>query len=112
VSDPRNQRIEDRRNLHCHAVVRFKDAPGVEGRTIDISSRGISVILPEQLPPGTDSLIAFDTVVNGNKFTVAVRAKSIYAILSGSQFRTGFSFTQLDTATAQSIDALYKQLFV
>jgi hypothetical protein len=93
-------------------VVRFRDGTGTTGRGIDLSSRGISLVLPIQLAPGTDSLIALETVVNGQRYSIAVRAKSVYAILSDSHFRTGFTLGPMDQATAQALTELYNQLFV
>jgi c-di-GMP-binding flagellar brake protein YcgR len=112
LSKWRNERQEERRNLHCTAVVRLRNGAGTNGRTIDISSRGISIVLPEQLAAGAECLIAFDTVVNGNRFSIAVQARSVYAILSGSQFRTGFTFSNVDPVTEKSLAELHNQLFV
>jgi c-di-GMP-binding flagellar brake protein YcgR len=112
MSDPKNLRSEERKRLHCPITVLFRDAPALTGKAIDISSKGISMVLPEALEQGKECLVTFEATVAGNKYKVAVRANPVYSIYSGDSFRTGFKFERVDEATSTSIRALYKALFI
>ncbi len=112
MSDPRNLRTEERKKLHCATTVLFRDAPAMLGKAIDISSNGISMVLPEAIEKGQECLVTFEATVAGNKYKVAVRANPMYSIYSGDSFRTGFKFERVDEATSASISALYKALFI
>jgi hypothetical protein len=112
MSDPKNLRSEERKKLHCSTTVLFRDAPAMLGKAIDISSNGISMVLPDSLDSGTECLVSFEATVAGNKYKVAVRANPVYSIYSGDSFRTGFKFERVDEATSASIRALYKALFI
>jgi hypothetical protein len=112
MSDPKNLRSEERKKLHCPTTVLFRDAPALTGKAIDISSNGISMVLPESLESGKECLVTFEATVAGTKYKVAVRANPVYSIYSGDSFRTGFKFERVDETTSASIRALYKALFI
>ncbi len=112
MSDPKNLRSEDRKKLHCATTVLFRDAPALVGKAIDISVHGISMVLPDSLDSGKECLVTFEATVAGAKYKVAVRANPVYSIYSGDSFRTGFKFERVDDATAATIGALYKALFI
>lgn len=111
MSDPKNLRTEDRKKFHCAAQLLRTNCPVVAGRTIDISTQGISLSVPDQLEAGDGYIIAFETALNGKKFNITARATVVYSILSGSQFRTGLKFVLLDASTEADIKAILRLLF-
>ena len=72
----------------------------------------MSVVLAERIDAGVESLVTFETALNGNAFKIAVRANVVYSIFSGTAFRTGFMFDRVDEKTSASLRTLYKMLFI
>ncbi len=111
-SNPQNLRSEERKQLHCATTVLFKDMPAMVGKAADLSPSGMCILLPESLENGKECLVTFETTVGGKSYSVKVRANPVYSIYSGATFRTGFKFERVDDATAASLEALYKVLFI
>jgi c-di-GMP-binding flagellar brake protein YcgR len=110
--NPQNLRSEERKQLHCATRVLFKDMPAMTGKAADLSPSGMCILLPESLENGKECLITFETTVSGKQFSIKVRANPVYSICSGDVFRIGFKFDRVDDATAASLQALHKVLFI
>lgn len=76
------------------------------GRTVDISTSGICLLLEGPLVAGESCVVAFEAPVNGTVRKVMVSAKAVYSIYSGEGFRIGFQFVQLDAANTSIINQL------
>jgi hypothetical protein len=111
MTDPKNLRTEERKKFHCTAHLLRTNCPVISGRTIDISTQGISLTVADQLEAGDGYIISFENVLNGKKFKVTARATVVYSILSGSAFRTGLKFVLLDASTEAEIRAIMRLLF-
>lgn len=112
LSNPKNLRTEERKQLHCATTVLFKDMPAMAGKAADLTLSGMCILLPESLENGKECLVTFETTVSGKQYSVKVRAKPVYSVYSGDAFRTGFKFERVDDTTAAALQALYKVLFI
>ena len=100
-------RTETRKVLRCHGKLLQKTAPPLIVTTIDISSDGIAVMAPENVPPGDICCIAFDTLVNGKPIHLQAISRVIYSICVGTAgFRVGLLFTELDSVTKATLSQL------
>jgi hypothetical protein len=105
--NPKELRTEQRKALRCSATVMSRANSPQAGRTIDISQKGISVMLPKHLNPGDQYVISFDTTMGSRLVSVNASATLVYSICVGtSGFRTGFQFGPVDANTAQIIKQL------
>lgn len=100
-------RIAPRKILRVRAKVMLNGGrPPVMGRTIDISTSGISVMLEDSLAAGESCVIAFEAPIRGTIRKVMASAKAVYSICGADGFRTGFQFVQLDAANTSIINEL------
>ena len=100
-------RTEQRKVFRCPATVMSPTNYPQAGRTIDISSKGISVMLDKHLSAGDQYTISFNTTLGNQLVSVNASARLVYSICVGtSGFRTGFQFGTLDARTAQVIKQL------
>jgi c-di-GMP-binding flagellar brake protein YcgR len=97
------QRKFPRRPLKRAARVVTRDAPPVEGTTIDVSAGGLCLVLPRQLPVGAPCAVSFDIPVNAFKQTVSAVSRVTWAICSTDGFKTGLQFVEIDPASATAI---------
>jgi hypothetical protein len=112
MSEQHDSRSAERKNFRCTALILKQGASPVTGRTLDISLRGISIMVPQHLDHGDAFLVAFETIVNNRKFKLQAHARAVYSICSGtSGFRTGFQFVDLDGAATQTVKDLTATLF-
>jgi len=101
-------RIAPRKVLRCRAKVMLNGGrPPMMGRTVDISTTGISLVLDVPLPTGESCVIAFETPVKGTVRRVMASANVVYSIFSSADgFRHGFQFVQLDAANTSIINQI------
>ena len=71
------------------------EAP-VTGRTSDIGANGVSINLPDPLLVGQAGVVAFELLVDGKSVPISARAKALYCIFSGGEFKVGFQFLNLE----------------
>ncbi|MES2299624.1 MAG: PilZ domain-containing protein [Pseudomonadota bacterium] len=110
MSEHNDTRSSARKNFRCNALVLLNKAPSLQGRTMDLGSSGISVVIPEQLAPGQVCMIAFETLLQNRKFKLQQRAKVVYAICGSAGFRTGFQFIDLAPDNTRIIADLFALL--
>lgn len=71
-------------------------AAPVLGRTTDVSVSGVSLTVPNPVPAGQAVQVRFDLLVEGTVVPVNTRARTLYCILSGGEFKVGLQFLNLD----------------
>ncbi|MFI4940382.1 MAG: PilZ domain-containing protein [Burkholderiales bacterium] len=107
VPPPKTLRSEERRVLRCAAAVISSNSPPVHGKTVDVSSKGISVMLPRAMNNGDQCTVAFNPSIDGKTVMLSAPAKVVYSICVGtSGFRTGFQFEGIDDKTSKIIKEL------
>src|SRR3954466_13153490 len=97
------QRQVARKILKTKAVLVVEGEGAVTGRTSDVSANGLSVAFPDPLKAGQAGQLTFDVFVDGKITTIKARAKSLYCILSGGQFKVGFQFLNLELAAMTAL---------
>jgi c-di-GMP-binding flagellar brake protein YcgR len=95
ASPSEETRGDTRKPFRCRIKVGLANGAQVEGRTVDISSSGICVMVGNSLPPGQTCMIHFETVIGGMQRKVEAPAKVVYNIYGSAGFRTGFRFVDL-----------------
>lgn len=90
------QRTSARKILKVKALVVMDGQPPLPGRTSDIGANGISVTVGRPLQSGQLGQLGFDLLVEGRTVSVRARARVMYSILSGDDFKIGFQFLNLD----------------
>jgi c-di-GMP-binding flagellar brake protein YcgR len=97
------QRKSARKILKTKAVLVLDSAGPVSGRTADLSANGVSVGFADPLAPGQVGQLMFDLFVDGKLTTIKARAKAMYCIFSGGEFKVGFEFVNLDLAAMTAV---------
>jgi hypothetical protein len=91
-----DQRQSARRIVKVKAVVAMEGQAPMPGRTVDVGANGVSVTVEQPLQVGQTGRVGFDLLVEGKLTAIAARAKVIYCIFSGGEFKVGFQFLNLD----------------
>ena len=90
--------------MRVNASILFKNAPPMQGRTIDIASNGIALLTPEQIAVGTICCIRFNAMIRGQLVKVESVAQVVYCICIGTTgFRIGCQFTDVDADSRVAI---------
>lgn len=89
--------------MRAKAVVVMDGMPPQPGRTLDISSTGLSLTFDHKLAVGHMGQITFELFMDGKGQLVSSRAKVNYCIFSGDHFKIGYTFVNVDSATASVI---------
>lgn len=90
------QRKSERKVLRTRARVAMEGEAPVGGRTSDLGANGVSINLPDPLLVGQAGQVSFDLLVDGKPVPISARAKALYCIFSGGEFKVGFQFLNLD----------------
>jgi hypothetical protein len=98
-----DQRQSARKILKVKALVVMDGQPPLLGRTTDIGAHGISVTVERPMQPGHLGQVAFDLLVEGRLVPIRTRAKVMYSILSGDDFKVGYHFLNLDLTAAAEL---------
>jgi hypothetical protein len=93
-----DQRQSARKIVKVKALIAMEGQAPVPGRTADVGSNGVSVAVQNPLQVGQAGQVSFDLLVDGKLTPIAARAKVIYCIFSGGDFKIGFQFLNLDLA--------------
>ena len=99
----REQRQFQRKLLKTRAVIALEGGGAVVGRTVDISTNGLCVNLADPLRIGVPVQLRFDLLVDGKPHTIQVHGRVTYCILSGSEFKTGVQFMNVELAVMTSL---------
>lgn len=93
------QRQSQRKVLKVKALLAPEGADPLTVRTVDIGSSGMCVSSPDPMTLGTTTQVRFDLLVEGKPHAIQVRSKVTYCILSGSEFKVGLQFLNLDLSS-------------
>jgi hypothetical protein len=93
-----DQRQSARKIVKVKALIAMEGQAPMPGRTADVGSNGVSVAVQNPLQVGQAGQVSFDLLVDGKLTPIAARAKVIYCIFSGGDFKIGFQFLNLDLA--------------
>lgn len=96
-------RQSERRVLKARCLFVTHGAQGAQGRTLDINTAGLSILLPIPIKPGAEGKLTFEMFIDGKSNIISADAKVVHCILSGSEFRIGLNFVQLNLATSTLI---------
>jgi PilZ domain len=90
------QRQSGRKIVKVKALVAMEGQAPMPGRTSDLGSNGVSIAVEQPLQVGQAGQVGFDLLVDGKLVPIVARAKVIYCIFSGGEFKVGFQFLNLD----------------
>ena len=97
-----DQRQSARKIVKVKAVLAMEGQAALLGKTSDVGANGVSVAVQNPLQVGQTGRVSFDLLVEGKLTPIAARARVIYCIFSGGEFKAGFQFLNLDlTAMTQ-----------
>jgi hypothetical protein len=97
------QRTSERKLLRTRARVAMEGQAQVVGRTNDLGGNGISISLPDPLPVGQTAQIGFELLIDGKLVPISARARALYCIFSGGEFKVGFQFLNLELAAMTAV---------
>ncbi|WEF33486.1 PilZ domain-containing protein [Pseudoduganella chitinolytica] len=97
------KRLARRRILRVRAMVEIGSRP-VAGRTHDISSIGIAILLPMATAVGCQARVHFMLPMGGRMHAVVVAGRVTNCTLSADEFRTGFAFVAVGAEQQALID--------
>ncbi|AVR97903.1 PilZ domain-containing protein [Pseudoduganella armeniaca] len=97
------KRLARRRILRVRATVEISSRSAA-GRTFDISSHGIAILLPMATAAGADARIHFMLPLGGRMHAIAVTGRVTNCTLSADEFRTGFAFLTVEREQQILID--------
>lgn len=99
-----DQRQTVRKIVRSKAVVVMDGMQPQQGRTIDLSTNGVSITFDHKLAPGHMGAVMFELFVDGKGLVLNCRARVSHCIFSGDQFKIGFQFINLDVTNAATIN--------
>ena len=99
-----DQRSVARKIVRAKAVVVMDGMPPQQGRTLDISSTGLSLTFDHKLAVGHLGQLTFELFMDGKGQLVSSRAKVNYCIFSGDQFKIGFTYVNPDIGTMATVN--------
>lgn len=98
-----DQRKSARKILKVKAIVVMEGQAPLLARTSDIGANGVSITMPHPLQAGQPGQLKFDLLVEGQLVAVQARARVMYCIFSGGEFKVGFQFLHLDLAAMSQL---------
>lgn len=94
------QRKSERKLVKVKALVKTADGDGIMGRTFDLATSGVGLLLDVPLKNGTQVRVSIGLLVNGVVTPMHAQARVQYCIFSSGAYRVGMQFLQLDANTA------------
>jgi hypothetical protein len=96
MSNMTDLRQSARKIVKVKAVVATEGQAPIPGRTADVGANGVSIGIQNPLPVGQVAQVGFDLLVEGKLAPISARAKVVYCIFSGGEFKAGFQFLNLE----------------
>ena len=103
---PAEARGASRVNAHWRARVLISSDAFIEGRTINVSEGGVSVLLDRRFPDGTVLTMALavpDPSERTRLHVVTMQVRVVFNVASGDLFRMGLQFLHLPDDGRQAI---------
>lgn len=97
------QRLAPRRALKVKVLIAPEAVEPVIARTLDISSSGLCVNTMQPMPLADTAQLRFDLLVDGKANPIQVKCKVLYCVLSGSEYKVGFQFLNLNLTAMTTI---------
>jgi hypothetical protein len=94
------QRKSERKLVKVKALVKMPGGEGIMGRTFDLATSGVGILLDVPLKNGTQVRVSIGLLVNGVVTPMHAQARVQYCIFSSGDYRIGMQFLQLDANTA------------
>lgn len=108
MSREEEQRRDRRKLIRLRADVRLPGNSVLEGHTVDLSSRGVGILSPVSLSHGQDCTISLDLTACGENVALRLVGRVCYCMESGTEYRVGLQFVQMDESTALLLNELLK----
>ncbi|CAN7418785.1 PilZ domain-containing protein [Duganella sp. LjRoot269] len=99
-----DQRSMARKIVRAKVVLAMDGMPPQQGRTIDISSNGLSLTFDHKLAVGHMGQVSFELFIDGKAQILSSRSKVSYCIFSGDHFKIGLQFLNPDAATTTAVN--------
>lgn len=103
---PVDARGASRVNAHWRARVLVSADAFIEGRTVNVSEGGVSILLDRRFPDGamlTVALAVPDPTDRTRLHVTTAQARVVFNVASGDLFRLGLQFTQVPDEGRQAI---------
>lgn len=99
------RRRSERKVVRRPVVLFVGGRPVAEGKTLDLSNEGLSLVVANPMKPGGKCGVNFDLPRNGKFSKINVAARVVWCALSGGEgFRVGLEFETVDPGTAKAIE--------
>ncbi|HEU0199371.1 MAG TPA: PilZ domain-containing protein [Burkholderiaceae bacterium] len=99
------RRRSERKVVRRPVVIAVGGRPVAEGKTLDVSMEGLSLVVSNPMKPGAKCAVSFDLPRNGKFSKVSAAARVVWCALSGGEgFHVGLEFETVDAAAAKAID--------
>ena len=93
--------------LHGRAQVALPSQTVLSGQTLEISSRGLSIMLDDPIPADVACVLRFEMFAKGQTHVITASAKSDCGVFaSHGGFRVGFEFNEDDLQRTALINSL------
>lgn len=90
------QRTTARKLLKVKAVLALEGLAPVLGKTTDIGTNGVSITVANPMQAGHTGQLYLDLLIDGKVTPMQMRARVMYCIFSGGDYKVGFQFLNPD----------------
>jgi len=96
-----NRRLAERKLLRGKAALHFPDRPLMEVRTLDISTSGMAVVAPDNLPPSATCTIQFMLPLKKGRQPVQLSGRIVHSVFSNAEggVKVGMQFLNVPAST-------------
>lgn len=91
----KERRSSPRQSLHAAAVLKVPGLHPMRGRTLDVSSGGVSVRMDYKVPIETECSIAFHIHVHGRVHALMLEARVAYSEIDHGKCLHGLQFLEV-----------------
>ena len=106
-----DNRASARKIVSIKARVLLGQGRMVDGRTHDLSTGGLSLLLSASLPPQATVQVALQLPVAGGQFeVVSGQAKVVFQVLRGDDYQLGMEWVGLDSRCLKLLQSFLDQV--
>jgi len=100
-----NRRLAERKLLRGKAVLQVPGRPAMDVRTLDISTSGMAVVAPDNLPPSATCTIQFVLPLKRGRQTVQLNARIVHSVFSNAEggVKVGMQFLNVPASTTAMV---------
>lgn len=103
-----NRRDADRKSCKVKALLELDDHRQFVGKTIDVSPRGIALLLPATLGRGCRGRLTFCVFIDGKLETIRLAVEVCNAVFLFADIRVGFRVLECDPASKRVLTAFMR----